>query len=927
MQLQIDKMVIEQPREPQYWLAKTKFHPPLLREDVISRLDLIEDLRNKIVSFPLTLLSAPAGYGKTTLLATLQPTYSDLSVSWLSLDVDDNDPARFMSALIVALQQLNPNCGTTAQSLLTDYTHHSIEVKRVAGVLINDILENLLDPFVLVLDDMHRIAEPLDYMVLDYLLEHRPPQMHLVVAGRVDPPLALARLRARGEVAELRLGELGFDYEETRAFLNDRLEMGLSAEEITLFQSHTEGWPVGLRLLASSLDRVSATEDRMLFLQHLAKTDRDIFNFLTEEVFNQQEQEIRSFLLETAILVELTARLCQAVTQRVNAVAMLEELYRYNLFLVKLSPFKRETDLQLQSLSSGEPRLEVNNPEPEPRYRYHDLFASFLVNKLRDERPDLVAELHLRAAQAESDPARAVVHNLAAARWSEAADLIVQIGAELFTRGQLKTLSRWINTLPTEVLESHPRLLHFLSNRAFLKGDWDEMQSLLGRALKGFETVGDEGGQGEVIANLAICAAALGELEHSRVLFDQALRFPIPAHTQVQALLGRVLADVSSKDWAQNERDFNAAMAIIQQSDELDLIHVITFPFFHPGFAFLPGGLEKLEGLCRQARAQVGDKISPSRLMVEEMTTILTLFRGHLAEAIRIGEIALALRERLGGHPYLNLDAALFLMIAHAARGDFAAVEPLFNQIFLGVDLTVQPPPDLPIYLFYAGRVRWLQGRLPEAREIYDQMCAHIESGPLGGLGEIRICRIWMWSLLEMADGRYGEAERALRQPMVLEQKDRDSTMHGSTRLMLARLYWQQNREQEALAELALVLDFHEKLGIPFPILLEGQSIVPLLHLAVAENVYGSYARHLLGLLDIDDDPHPIEVPQTGAVLTPREVEVLGLIVAGYTNRAIAEDLVISEWTVKSHITKIYRKLDVTSRTQAIAHAHELGIG
>ncbi|UCC53686.1 MAG: hypothetical protein JSV68_06860, partial [Anaerolineaceae bacterium] len=168
---------------------------------MISRLDLIEDLRNKIVSFPLVLLSAPAGYGKTTLLATLQPTYSDLFVSWLSLDEDDNDPARFMTALIVTLQQLNPDCGTTAQSLMTGHTHRSVEMRRVASVLINDILETLSDPFVLIFDDLHKITEPLNYVVLDYLLEHRPPQLHLVVAGRVDPPLALARLRARGEVA------------------------------------------------------------------------------------------------------------------------------------------------------------------------------------------------------------------------------------------------------------------------------------------------------------------------------------------------------------------------------------------------------------------------------------------------------------------------------------------------------------------------------------------------------------------------------------------------------------------------------------------------------------------------------------------------------------------------------------------------------
>jgi DNA-binding CsgD family transcriptional regulator len=234
--------------------------------------------------------------------------------------------------------------------------------------------------------------------------------------------------------------------------------------------------------------------------------------------------------------------------------------------------------------------------------------------------------------------------------------------------------------------------------------------------------------------------------------------------------------------------------------------------------------------------------------------------------------------------------------------------------------------PDLPIYLFYAGRVRWLQGRLKEALQIYDQMRVLMKN-PQREFPETRICRAWMWSLLQIAEGHYGEAERTLRQPEILEQKDRGSTIHGNTRLMLARLYWQQDRGGDALAELAPVLAHYEQLGIPFAILLEGQSVVPLLRLAVKEGIHATYAAYLLELLAADDEPRPIDVPHTGATITPREVEVLRLIVAGHSNRAIAEQLVISVWTVKSHITKIYRKLDVTSRTQASAYARELGLG
>jgi LuxR family maltose regulon positive regulatory protein len=908
-------------------LAETKFHPPLLGEDVIPRRQLLDDLRNRLVAHPLTLLSAPAGYGKTTLLAALPATYPDLPVAWLSLDEEDNDPARFLTTLIVALQRLNPSCGATAQSLLTDQPHLGADVRRVTSVLINDMMETFSHPFVLILDDLHRIIQPSIYVALDYLLERRPSQLHLVVATRVDPPLALARLRARGEVVELRSAELRFNEEEASTFLNDRLRLGLSAADLALLQSRTEGWAVGLRLLASSLDRLGPNEERRLFIRHLAQIDRDVFGFLAEEVFGRQERAVRRFLLQTAILPELTPTLCGAVTGRADAETMLEELYRRNLFLVQVSPSQEQAYSEYRVSRIDQPLLEARNLQPEIHYRYHDLFAEFLCHKLGEEWPELVPDLHLRAAQAESDPARAVAHYLAAARWPEAADLIEQIGVAMFNRGYLDTLNRWINKLPASVRERHPRLLHYLSHCALLNGAWSDVQSLLERALQGFEAAGDDAGKGEVLSDLATCVVAQGDVEHGGVLYGQALAYPIPVHTRVEALLGRALAKGAWGDSVQAERDFKAAMALLHPAGELDPLHLVTLPFFHPGFAAVPGGLEDLERIARQAKAQIGDEVGPSRLMVEEMTTVLHLLRGRLAEAIRTGETALSLRERLGGNMYLSLSAPLFLIIAHAARGNFAAVEPLFDRLFLEVDQTGQPPPDLPIYLFFAGRVRWLQGRLKETREIYTRMCVLLEEDSRRQFPEARICRAWMRSLLKMAEGCYGEAERALRQSEVLEQKDRRSTINGSTRLMLARLYWRQNRKEEALAELAPVLAYHEQLGIPFAILLEGQSVVPLLRLAVDEGVHASYAAYLLDLLSTDNAPRPIDVSHTGATLTSREVEVLRLVVAGYSNRAIAEKLVISMWTVKSHLTKIYRKLDVASRTQASVRARELGIG
>jgi len=185
---------------------------------------------------------------------------------------------------------------------------------------------------------------------------------------------------------------------------------------------------VGLRLLASSLGRVSSAKDRRLFIQHLARSDRNIFDFLSEEVFNRQEAEVKAFLLETAILPELTPSLCRAITQRAGAGTMLEEVYRRNLFLVQISPFKTQANSERHISRSGRPRLDAEDPRPERQYRYHDLFARFLRHKLEQQWPERVPDLHLRAGRAESDTARAVGHYLDAARWPEAAEIIEQIG-------------------------------------------------------------------------------------------------------------------------------------------------------------------------------------------------------------------------------------------------------------------------------------------------------------------------------------------------------------------------------------------------------------------------------------------------------------------------------------------------------------------
>lgn len=407
-------------------MTLTKLQAPRLREDVIPRQRLLAALHQAILSHPLTLISAPAGYGKTTLLAALLSASPDLPVAWLSLDEEDNDPIRFLAALIAALQRLDPRCGVTAQTLVTETlapagrADPGENLRRIAGVLINDILATLPDVFALVLEDLHRITEPAVYVALDYFLERLPPQMRLVVAARHDPPLALARLKARAQLAELRLGDLRFTPQETATWLQEHRRLGLSPEELSALEALTEGWAVGLRLLAISLRQLPGARDRASFLAQAARRDRSLFDFLAQEVLDHQAPAFKTFLLETSILPEPTASVCAAVTSLGDAGALLKEATRRNVLIEPVG-------------ESGE------------AFRYHPLFAEFLRRRLAQEMPQRVAELHRRAAEAETVPARAIFHYVAAQLWEPAAKLVEQVGekscqwpASLFSRVSTK---------------------------------------------------------------------------------------------------------------------------------------------------------------------------------------------------------------------------------------------------------------------------------------------------------------------------------------------------------------------------------------------------------------------------------------------------------------------------------------------------------
>jgi len=930
------------------WLALTKLYPPLLGSQVIPRPRLLALLHDALTTSALTLLSAPAGYGKTTLLAQLkdeggracpersegmkdefQPSAFSLHpFCWLTLDEDDNAPIHFLTAVILTLRGLHPACGTTAQALLTASPDPSAQARRIIGALVNDILETRPDPFVLILDDLYRVTEPAVYAALDYLIERAPPQMHLAIATRYDPPLALARLRARGQLAELRLADLRFTLDETAAFLDDTLRLGLPAGDLAALHARTEGWPASLRLLAHSLGRISTPADRAAFIAALAHTDRYIFDFLADEVLDRQGEAVRAFLLETSILPELTPALCQAVTGCPDAAAILADLDRRSLFISVTSP---------QSSVPGPPspiyqstNLPIYQPTDLPTYRYHALLAEFLRERLAAEMPERLTELHRRAAQAQTNPARAIQHYLAARMWDAAAEIMEPIGREWLGQGLFATLDGWIRALPTATVDAHPRLALFAGQGALQRGNTQSAQMLLEHAAQAFQTTGEAEELGEALAALVSVAFLRGDQEASDALIRQASAYPLSPRPRVQVLLGRAMLSLHTCHWEQARTDLESAMALTMQSSEVEAWLIVAI-HLKPYFVVLPGMLEQIEHFCQQAHARFGDWASPLQLAIAEVMTFVHLWRGRLDEAMQSAENTLALKERLGGFPYLGTLAFTSVVAIAAARGDYDTAARFCGPMLEQVERMPVSRPVRTTALHLVGWTWWLQActepgrssRLDRVRDIYAQMCA-IED-PLE-MPESPVLRLITRALIEIEERRYPAAERTLRAAAELEKAIPSAAIYASARLTLAHLYLQRQRPDDALAELAPVLTRCEREQIPGLILLRGAMVIPLLRLAIAREVHAHFAARLLVALGVSVEPRPVRVPETGETLTAREVEILRLIAAGASNRALAETLVISKDTVKTHVAHILRKLDVSSRTQAAARARDLRI-
>jgi len=488
-------------------LLHTKFLVPRPTPDLLPRPHLVEWLENQMHRH-LILISAPAGYGKTTLLADFLNA-SGHPFAWYQLDANDSDPTVFLTYLIEALRRMKdapPSItnaiGQTAQSLL-DSSDSSVSPLRVLTVLINELTEQLDDTWLLILEDYHYVTNPMVHQLVDFLLENAPTGMRLVISTRADPPIALARLRARGLLAELRSPSLRFRDEEVKAWLEQNLPE-LSSENLYLLREKTEGWVAALQIMRSSLSGKDARE-RDEVLAGLSGTQQFIFEYLAEEVFRRLPDETREFLLRTSILSQMDAAACNAVAGIEESQTVLRQLEKQNLFLSSLDHNRRW-------------------------YRYHYLFRDFLYSRLQREGPDYVKKLEGIAGthyEEKGELEIAYTHYLAARNYESAARVISVFAADFVERGRVEILHRHLNALPAEVMRDNPELLLQHGNTHWRLGQAGLAITAFEDARSAFSATGNSRGVCRALTRLAEVNRAQGHYHQAQHLATEALSHTI----------------------------------------------------------------------------------------------------------------------------------------------------------------------------------------------------------------------------------------------------------------------------------------------------------------------------------------------------------------------------------------------------------------
>jgi LuxR family maltose regulon positive regulatory protein len=869
-------------------------------------------------------VSAPAGFGKTTLLSEWVATCGR-PVAWLALDSGDNDPARFLAYLIAALQTIEDGVGAGVLDRFQAPKPPPIE--ELLTALINQI-DAVSTSFVLVLDDYHLITAPRLHESLAFLLDHPPQNMHLVVATRADPPWQFARLRGRGQLTELRLADLQFTPDEASIFLNQVMGLRLSADDVTALTSRTEGWIAGLQLAALSMqDR----QDVPGFIAALAGSQHHILDYLVEEVLHRQSEGIQAFLLRTSILDRLTGALCDALTLEHEAgaddgQAMLNGLERANLFVVPLD-------------------------ERHQWYRYHHLFADSLRVCLDQAWPDRVPEYHRRASrwyEQHGYLTEAIDHALSAHDFDRAACLIEQSAEPTLMRSEFTTFLGWVEALPEEVTRAHPLLHVYHTGIQLMNGL--PLPVAEARLREAMAAEPSREVSGAVATFQTLIATYRGDTRQSIELSQQALALLDEGNLFLRSLIAGFLGITYlwSGGFATAANALGQAVCIGQQIGNLAFT---VLALCHLGeLHIVRGQLHEARASYEQAIEQARDSQGrPLPIMGVPLMGMGYLLREwndlEAARRYLVEGIELAARWEKTG----TFTGYISLALVEQALGDLEAARAAIHQSrqvvmgFEGMEIAAIVAGVYQARLWiqqgdHNAVIRWAGERRLQER---------IEAGELD---EGSRTVPFLYAALEylayaearIAQGQPGEALADLSSLLPVTETG-GWTMFLIEALVLQSLAFQAlSNAPRALRCLERALSLAEPEGFVRAFVDRGAPMAALLVKILTAQQIGrqtasrsrtsDYVRRLLDAFDRGQETKPEEAlppPSTPALVEPlskREVEVLRLLATDLTSTEMAQELVLSVHTVRSHIKSIYSKLDAHSRCEAVAQATELNL-
>lgn len=873
------------PKRP---LLQTKLVMPRQRMAVVARQRLLDRLNTAIdpdghINPKLTFINGPAGYGKTT-LAIQWACQLNYPVAWLSIDTGDNDEARFLAYLFSAVGTVHEEIGEAAMARLTS-TYIYNDTESILTAFLNDLAVSD-QPLVLVIDDYHLINNVDVHQAMTFILDHMPVQLHLVITSRNEPPLPLTLLRARNALNAINSRDLRFTPDEAAQFLAHTMGVSLTAEQIAQLDEQVEGWVTGYQLIALALQEEVALEEAF------SGNQRYLVDYLGDQVLDRQPEAVQAFLLDTAVLAQFNAELCHHVTGT-DCTAMLAQVEQSNLFLIPLDAERNW-------------------------FRYHHLFADFLNGRLQRQRtPAQIAAQHHRAAEwfhANSQSLTAMEHALAAQDYELATELMMSVAREVLMFGEGSTLRQWIESLPDEWQTSRRRLQLFYAWALIRTGDFSRATAVLDEIVDDLDSALLWGEWSALRARLAVMT---GDVDINIRFSKKALhKLPPDQHmlrSEVAINLGFSLLQQGDLEAAREA----FAEAAQNRAHDPGLWSVMFATFYWAQTYERTGQLQEAfdiyqRGLAVAIERTNGREPSPAVGFMHVGLGKLLYQWNRLAEAEVHFRQALHFAERCGDYKMLIYSReGLADLLAAMADWDnaFAVIEDLEQHVQAdGITLRraalAQRQGNLNLMEQWAARlgiaIDDTEEKILEMPSVYlelarYQLCLRQFTGVDGLLALL---------------AKVGEEKQSLS--------------------FLLKVMVQQAISWAKQGDMATaVATFNQALSLAQPggyvrLFLDNMdpSLGRLLHSAANNGMSASYARMILGhLAPQDDDPDAAVQP-----LSPRELEVLQHLALGQTNRQIASEMVVSLNTVKAHTRRLYDKLGVSSRTQAVARARELNI-